>query len=226
MNKDIVVITGAGSGLGASLAVKMSELGKHVFLLGRTKEKLERTATLLSDEYSIETVDITSKSNVRKTFQKIIHDFGKIDYLVNNAGAGIFKFTDEITEDEVDLMIDTNLKGTIYCTQEVLETMKDKNAGCILNIVSASGQVAKETESVYSASKFGVRGFLEALSLELKETNIKVVSAYMGNMQTDLWKNVEPENNYMAPDDVAEIILDNLKERPNTTVTDITIMNQ
>ena len=226
MSKDIVVITGAGSGLGASIAVKMSEQGKHICLLGRTKEKLERTAGTLSGDSSIHVADITSKSNVKAVFQSIIEDYGTIDYLVNNAGAGIFKYAGEISEDEVDVMIDTNLKGTIYCTQAVLDTMQKENSGCIINIVSASGKVAKETESVYSASKFGVRGFIEALTLELKGMDIQVLGAYMGNMETDLWNHSEMNSSYMDPDEVAEIILDNLKERNNMKVTDVTILNQ
>lgn len=226
MVKEIAVITGAGSGLGAALARKYSEAGAYVCLLGRTKSKLEKVSQQLGNGSSIYEVDVTSKQSVKSVIEEIAHEHGRIDILINNAGVGIFKSADELSENEVDQMIDTNLKGTIYCTQEVLAEMKRQNSGSIINVVSASGKVAKETESVYSASKFGVRGFLEALTLELKGWDIHVLAAYMGNMKTDLWKNAEAGSNYMDPDDVAEIILDNLKKRTNTVVTDVTILNQ
>lgn len=226
MTKEIVVITGAGSGLGAALARKYSAEGAHVCLLGRTRSKLEKVSAQLGNESSIYEVDVSSKPGVESVMEKISSDHERIDILINNAGVGVFKLLDEMSENEVDQMIDINLKGTIYCTQEVLVKMKQQNSGCIINIVSASGKVAKEAESVYSASKFGVRGFLEALMLELKEWDIHVLAAYMGNMKTDLWKTEIGGNDYMDPEDVAEIIMDNLKKRPGTKVSEITILNQ
>lgn len=228
MEKDTVVITGAGSGLGASLAVKYSSIGSHVCLLGRTREKLVETSLKLENDCSIYEVDVTSRESVQRVMSNIIKERGTIDYLINNAGIGIFKLAEEIEEVEVDQMIDTNLKGTIYSTQAVLGKMKEQDKGCIVNIVSASGKEAKATESVYSASKFGVRGFSEAVALEVEDFNIQMLSAYMGNMDTELWKKEDLEKygeNYMDPDDVADIILDNLKKRKNTRVTDITILN-
>ncbi len=228
MVRETVVITGAGSGLGASLARKFSGIGYHVCLLGRTKATLMQTAESLHNECSIYEVDVTSKASVRDAITKIHRSRGSIEYLVNNAGVGYFKLVEDLAEEEIDQMIDTNLKGPIYCIQEVLEDMKKRNKGCIVNIVSGSGKVAKETESAYSASKFGLRGFLEAVSLEVKDFNIQLTSAYMGNMKTNLWEKDHPEtkmSTYMEPDDVAEIIIENLKPRKNLHVTDITIMN-
>lgn len=226
MQDKTVIITGAGSGLGASLARKFSQMGNHVCLLGRTRSKLESTASKLKHGHSIFEVDITSRDSVRTVMQKITEEIGSIDYLVNNAGAGIFKMADDLTENEVHRMIDTNLKGTIFCTQEVLGPMKENNGGYIVNIVSASGKTAKVTESVYSASKFGVRGFFEAVALEAEGSGIQILSAFMGNMKTGLWNEVDTDDTYMDPDDVADIILDNLKTRRHTMVTDVTILNQ
>ncbi|KXH83914.1 SDR family oxidoreductase [Sporosarcina sp. HYO08] len=227
-NGEIVVITGAGSGLGASLARKYSSHGTHVCLLGRTRSKLEKIASVLESDHSIYEVDISSKESVSKVFREIKIAHGSIDCLINNAGVGMFKDVGEITEEEIHQMIDINLKGTIFCTQEVLPVMKEQNSGSIVNIISGSGKVAKASETVYSASKFGVRGFSEALSEELKNTEIHIYGAYMGNMKTNLWEEGYSENqlaNYMNPDDVAEIIFENLKPRKHLRVTDITIMN-
>lgn len=228
MTEKTVVITGAGSGLGASLAKQFSVCGYHVCLLGRTQDKLIRTASKLKNDHSVYEVDVTSLTSVHHVMKKIQEARGSIDCLINNAGVGVFKYFGDLKPKEIDQMIDTNLKGTIYCTQEVLAGMKEKNRGTIVNIVSASGKVAKETESVYSASKFGVRGFSDALALELKNSGVQIFSVYMGNMKTDLWGDEHPEvqlNNYMDPDDVAEIIIENLKPRKHLYVTDVTILN-
>lgn len=220
-----VVITGAGSGLGASLAKKYSNLGYHVCLLGRTQTKLIRTAEALTNNYSIYEVDISSKKDVAKVMQLIKKEMGTIDVLINNAGVGTFDVTENLSEESIHQMIDINLKGTIFCTQEVLDDMKKRNQGYIVNIISLSGKRGKVTESVYSASKFGVRGFTESLALELEPTAVKVFGAYMGNMKTELWGGASTEETFMEPDDVADIILENIKPRKNILVEEVVIKN-
>jgi short-subunit dehydrogenase len=228
MKKTTVVITGAGSGLGASLARKYSELGYHVCLLGRTTAKLEKVASMLTGSCSIYKADVTSLGRVQEVLKDIIREHHVIDCLVNNAGIGIFKDLNELQEKEIQDMIDINLKGTIFCTQSVLSHMQQKNKGQIINIVSASGKQAKPTESVYSASKFGVRGFSEAVVAELAETNIKVFCAYMGNMKTDLWQedlSKETLEEFMNPDDIADLIVESTQTQDKLLVKEITVLN-
>ncbi|WP_442602226.1 SDR family oxidoreductase [Paenibacillus sp. KN14-4R] len=226
---NIVVITGAGSGLGAALAYKYSSLGYHICLLGRTKSKLEQTAKTLTHGYSIYEVDVSSKQQVAQIIQSIQGDLGPIQLLFNNAGVGYFDDAENLSEDSVHQMIDINLKGTIFCTQEVLKGMKDRNEGTIVNIVSTAGKEGKVTESVYCASKFGVRGFTESLTLELKKTAIHVFAVYMGGMKTEFWDGIfseEQTKKLMDPHDIADIIMDNIKPRKSLTVTEVVIKNQ
>ncbi|MBM4761236.1 SDR family oxidoreductase [Bacillus sp. B15-48] len=228
MNEKVVVITGAGSGLGASLAKKYSELGSHVCLLGRTRTNLERTAQTLVNGYSIYELDVTSKSEVDIVFQSIKENAGPIDLLINNAGLGVFDLAENIGEEAIHQMIDINLKGTIFCTQAVLPDMKERNQGKIANVISTAGIEGKVTESVYCASKFGVRGFTESLLVELKDSAVQVYAAYMGGMRTAFWDGIFSEEeikNLMDPDDVAEIIMDNIKPRKNLNVTEVVIKN-
>lgn len=225
----VVVITGAGSGLGSSLARKFSVMGYHVCLLGRTVEKLQKTAESLTNESSIFELDVSIKSEVSKVFHSIKEEVGEIDILINNAGTGTFDLTENIAEEAVHQMIDINLKGTIFCTQEVLPDMKKRNKGIIANIVSTAGIEGKVTESVYCASKFGVRGFSDSLFLELQDTQVKVYSAFMGGMKTEFWDGIYQEEeiqNLMDPDDVADIIIDNIKTRRNLVVKDVVIKNK
>ncbi|MGE7672908.1 SDR family oxidoreductase [Lysinibacillus sp. NPDC094403] len=229
MSKNIVVITGAGSGLGAALAKKYSSLGNHICLLGRTKSKLENTAKALTNGYSIYEVDVTSKQMVAQVIHSIQEDFGSIQLFINNAGVGYFDKAEDLNEDSVHQMIDINLKGTIFCTQEVLKGMKERNEGTIVNIVSTAGLEGKVTESVYCASKFGVRGFTESLALELSETSIHVCAVYMGGMSTEFWDGIFPEEKtktLMDPNDIADIIMENIKPRKALAVTEVVIKNK
>ncbi len=225
----VVVITGAGSGLGASLAKKYSDLGCHVCLLGRTSSNLNRTAEGLINSHSIYEVDVTSKSAVTKILDSIEAEIGAIDLLINNAGLGVFDLSENIKEESVHDMVDINLKGTIFCTQVVLPHMKKRNQGIIVNVVSTAGVEGKVNETVYCASKFGVRGFTESLALELNETGIRVFGAYMGGMKSAFWDGIFTEDkikDFMDPDDVADIIIENTKPRKNTLVTEVIIKNK
>lgn len=229
MTQQRIVITGAGSGLGKSLAKKLIRQGHHVFLLGRTEEKLKLVDEETNGKASVYTLDVSKKSDVSKTFQSIQKEHGPVDILINNAGTGSFSLAETITEHQVDAMIDINLKGTIFCTQEVLPTMKENSNGMIVNIVSTAGKVGKVNESVYCASKFGVRGFTESLFAELAQTNIKVFGVYMGGMRTEFWNGIfdeEQMKHLMDPDDVADIILENMKPRPYLNVEEVVIKNK
>src|SRR5699024_9879720 len=208
MSKKLAVITGAGSGLGASLARRFSDLEYHVALLGRNEHKLKKVGeTLKSDDFSVHSVDIADYSAVEATFKEINEQYGDVDVLVNNAGTGAFKLLEDISVDEINSMIDVNVKGTIYCTQQVLPSMKKNNAGVIANIVSTAGLVGKLNETVYCASKFG---------------------AYKGGMKTEFWKGIlqeEQKSGLMDPEDIADIIMANVKERKNLTVEQVVIKN-
>lgn len=222
-----VVITGAGSGLGASLAKKYHDAGYHVTLLGRTVEKLESISKDFT-YYAIYPLDVSSYTAVESTFNRIKEEIGTISILVNNAGVGFFDLAENLKPNQIDQMIDINLKGTIYCTQQVLGEMKAQNAGTILNIVSTAGVEGKATESAYCASKFGVKGFTESLLKELEDSAVHVHGIYMGGMKTPFWEGVIEEENtggLMHPDDVADIILANTKWRLNVSVPSVVIKN-
>lgn len=229
MSDQVVVITGAGSGLGASLARKYSQKGSHIVLLGRTKEKLEKVAAQLPNSCSTYTVDVSSKEQVTKVFATIQEEVGVVDLLINNAGVGSFALAEDIDQQSLDKMIDINLKGTIFCTQAVLGQMKTKNRGYIVNIVSTAGKEGKANESVYCASKFGVRGFTESLAVELRETPIHVIGVYMGGMKSEFWDGIfaqEQLEKLMDPDDIADIIIGNIEPRRFLTVDEIVIKNK
>lgn len=228
--KKHVVITGAGSGLGAALAYKYNKQGYFVTLIGRTKVKLEQVAeTFGNSAYAIYPLDVSSFHEVEKVFQQIRGEIQPIDILVNNAGVGHFALAEELSAEQVDQMIDVNLKGTIFCTQQVLGEMKERNAGSIINVISTAGVQGKVTESAYCASKFGARGFTESLIKELEDTNVQAHGIYMSGMKTPFWEGTLDDSDtegMMDPEDIADIILANTKIRPNISVPQVIIENK
>lgn len=222
-----IVITGAGSGLGASLARKYAAEGHFITLIGRNEGKLKQVAeTFPHQNFQLCPLDVSSYEAVAETFASLGQQGKPVDMLINNAGVGYFDLAENLTAQQVNDMIDINLKGTIFCTQQVLPVMKERDSGSIVNIVSTAGLTGKVTESVYCASKFGVKGFTESLLKELVETNIHLTAVYMGGMATPFWEGIIPEGNlgkFMQPDDVADIIINNIKERKNINVPQVVI---
>ncbi|MDV2886973.1 SDR family oxidoreductase [Alkalihalophilus pseudofirmus] len=229
MKKQVVAITGASSGLGAALAKLYGLKGAHVCLLGRSKEKLESSFNGQEGSYSAHALNIVNKEEVASVFHQLSEEFGEVDMLINNAGAGYFGPAEDLGKEELDTMLDVNVKGTIYPTQAVLPQMKKRNKGVIVNIVSTAGLVGKANESGYVASKFAVRGFTESLQAELSDTMIRISGIYMGGMDTPFWDGIfsdEKRKMLMQPKDVAEIIVHNLDERTNLSVDEVIIRNK
>src|SRR5699024_10570208 len=111
----------------------------HVTLTGRTQEKLELTAsTFNNSNYSIYVMDVSSYNDVRRTFEQITSEVQPIDVLINNAGIGHFDLSEHLKVEHINQMIDINLKGTIYCSQQVIKAMKKRNSGSIINITSTA----------------------------------------------------------------------------------------
>jgi len=227
MKDKIVVITGAGSGLGACIAKKFSGAGAKIVMLDISEDNMKKTAAELEGESFSYQLDISNKSQVDSVFGRIYDEVGTIDRLVNCAGVGIYDLAENLGENAVNTMIDINLKGTIYTTQAVLPKMKENNAGYIINVVSMSGVRVVATESVYCGSKFGVEGFSKSVALEVEGTDIRVSNFYMGNMATNLWKGSRADEmcKFIQPEDMADIIFENTQERSNLLIEEVRIKN-
>ncbi|HCQ88822.1 MULTISPECIES: SDR family NAD(P)-dependent oxidoreductase [unclassified Clostridium] len=203
-----ILITGAGSGLGAELAKCYGEDKNHIILVGRNKEKLAKILNEIiqmgaTAEYV--TCDISNPKSVEELGKYISENHITIDYLINNAGVGFFGPLGELTISEMDTMINVNIKGTILVTQKLLPCINQK----ILNIISTAGLRGKANETIYSASKFAVRGFTESLQKELADKDIKITAVYMGGMDTPFWEDstyVKDISKLKSPSEVAKEI--------------------
>ncbi|SDN32026.1 Short-chain dehydrogenase [Fictibacillus solisalsi] len=202
-----VIITGGGSGLGAALAEEYAKKYK-VILIGRTLNKLTLVKELVmqrGQQADCYACDVTSMEEVKRVFGQLFQQ-EDIHMLINNAGSGIFGPLEKFTEEDVNLLLDTNVKGTIYTTMTALPYLKDKAQGQIMNIISTAGLRGKVNESVYCASKFAVRGFTESLVKELDGTGISVTAVYMGGMDTPFWNDsdhVKDKSRFKTPEQVA-----------------------
>jgi len=181
-----ILVTGAGSGLGAELSKYYAEEKNHIILVGRTIEKLEKVANIITQKgASAECMvcDISNIDSVKELEKRISQNHTSIDYLINNAGVGFFGPIEKLNIHEMNMMIDINVKGTIMITQALLPYINER----ILNIISTAGLMGKAYEAAYAASKFAIRGFTESLQKELIDTRLKISAVYMGGMDTPFW---------------------------------------
>ncbi|BEP30032.1 SDR family NAD(P)-dependent oxidoreductase [Helicovermis profundi] len=183
MNK--VLITGAGSGLGKELALVYSE-NNEVILIGRNKEKLDRVKEIIEKnggKACAISLDITKANHIDDVLRIVENKYKSINTLVNCAGVGYFGPFKNIKDENINTMIDVNVKGTIMMTRKFIPIVKEK----IINIISTAGLKGKPNEAVYVASKFAIRGFSESLQNEYKDEKLKITAVYMGGMNTPFW---------------------------------------
>lgn len=202
-----VWITGAGTGLGRALAQVYARNDYKVFLSGRTAEYLQVTQNDIIKEGGKAEVlicDVTEQSSIREALKQM----DTLDVLINNAGLGHFGELSSYTEENIDQLLQTNVKGTILTTQLAVP-MLETTEGRVLNIISTAGLRGKKNESIYCASKFAVRGFTESLHKEWEDSRMKATAVYMGGMNTPFWNETDHVANpdqLKGPEIVAEQI--------------------
>lgn len=223
-----ILITGASSGLGYSLAKKFIIKGGNVvgtYRNRRSLEKLKNTLQKSSLKARLLSIkcDVRNETDIRNAVSQIEKSFGKIDILINNAGVRIESSVEEMTSKMWTEVINTNLTGSFLMTKHAIPLLKKAKNAVIINISSVRGLYGGKNLSAYSASKFGVIGFSQSIAEELKDDGIKVYSICPAAMDTDMIKNVKhniPQDKLIQPDKMAEIIYDiatNSKEPTGTT---------
>jgi short-subunit dehydrogenase len=194
MQNKVVVVVGATGGIGSALVPKLAESGAKLVLVARDADKLAELARNLEDDYDAEAIaiptDITKYVQVEAMVQKAIAQFGQIDVLVNAAGAGVMKQFLRIEPQELDQMLDLNLKGNFYTSQAVANVMKDRKIGHICNVIGILGKHPMAMAAAYCASKFGAIGFSKCMADELRRLGIKVTLFYFGGIDSPFWDNV------------------------------------
>ena len=205
--KPLAIVTGASTGIGKHISVKLSENNYHVILISRNKKKLQLVEKYIKDagnHCSIVCADIGNEASIEKISSKI--NINNIEVLVNNAGIGIFNAIQNISVSEWDEQIKTNLRGSFLMTKLVIDTMIKKQSGKIVFINSVAGLNPYPFSSAYVTSKYGLRGFSASLREELREHNIKVISIHPGAINTAFWNSAKVDfsrEDMLSPEDVA-----------------------
>ena len=235
-----VFITGASSGIGKATAYSFGKNGDNLVLCARRLERLEEIKKDIEEKYAVKVyiykLDVTIYENVADTVKEIIKTVGNIDILVNNAGLalGLDKFQNYSIND-MQTMIDTNIKGLLYVTREIIPYMVSKNSGHIINIGSTAGMYAYADGAVYCATKTAVKFLSDGIRIDTIDKNIKVTTIQPGIVETDFSEvrfhgdKAKAEKVYkgikaLKPEDIADITVYTANQPEHVQISDITIM--
>jgi len=223
LKNKIVFISGASSGIGMACAHAFAKEGANLILAARRKEKLEQLASELKKGFNTESkilsFDIQNHQETKTAFGSLPEEWKNVDVLINSAGLakGMQKLQEGDPEDW-DVMINTNIKGLLYLTREVLPYMVKRESGHIINLGSTAGHDVYPSGNVYCATKFAVNAISQSLRIDVLDKSIKVSSVDPGMVETEfslirfsgdadraknVYKGVEP----LTPQDVADAIL-------------------
>ncbi len=187
--KKIILITGISSGFGKEAARLLAEKGHTVY--GTVRKTAEQNSSV-----NYLTMDLTDTDSIKKAVSLIFEKEGRIDVLINNAGAHTGGPIETSPTEHIRLQIDTNFMGLVNITKEVLPFMRRQGRGTIINFSSIGGLMGLPFQGYYSASKFAIEGFSEALRMEVSQFNIKVILINPGDFHTS---NSANRRNYLAP---------------------------
>ncbi|ALJ03823.1 short-chain dehydrogenase [Pseudalgibacter alginicilyticus] len=176
----VVLITGGSSGIGKSIGEFLTEKGFKVYGTSRTPENYKNS------QFDILTLDVKKIETISQAVQEIIRKEGRLDVLINNAGAGITGPIEEIPDAEIKANFETNFFGPINVIKAVLPQMRKQKAGLILNITSIAGYMGLPYRGIYSASKGALELVTEAFRMELKEFNIQMTNVAPGDFATNI----------------------------------------
>ena len=201
-----ILVTGGNNGLGLDLCSSLLKDGHEVFAISKNINNLRKIQNI---NFKYFKVDIRKYKKVKDTFAQIKKKYKKFDILVNNAGIYSKSLLQKLSCGEIDRIIDTIVKGTIYVSKLMLMELLP-GPGKIIIINSVAGTHGIREETVYSASKFALRGFAESLQYELKNKKISITNIYPGGINTSLWnkKNVYNGNinKLLKTQDIIKII--------------------
>jgi short-subunit dehydrogenase len=199
--KKVILITGISSGFGAETARLLAEMGHIVY--GTIRRNCET-----SKKINIIRLDLTDSISIKKAVDTVIQNEGRIDVLINNAGMHTGGPIETIPSEYTKLQMDTSFYGLVHLTREILPFMRKQGGGMIINISSIGGLMGLPFQAFYSASKFAIEGFSEALRMEVKPFNIKVVVINPGDFHTN---NSANRRHFLSPTNDLDPYHDNFK---------------
>lgn len=199
-HKKVAVVTGSSTGIGLETSLALARNGFLTCATMRDLKKSVEIENITREEnlpIKIFEMNVDDDGSVNTAITKIVHEYGRIDFLVNNAGYGLFGAMEDFTMDEIKKQFETNVFGVMRVIRNVLPTMRQQKSGLIINVSSMSGLAGLPSQSVYSSTKFAVEGMSEALSYELEPFGIKMILIEPGVINTEFVQDlVLPSNKY------------------------------
>jgi NAD(P)-dependent dehydrogenase (short-subunit alcohol dehydrogenase family) len=202
-DKKVWLITGAGRGMGVDIAKAALAVGHAVVATGRNSEAVA-DAVGEADDILVVGLDITSLPSAKAAVQAAVDRFGRIDVLVNNAGNFYAGFFEELTPEQIERQLATNLGGPMNVTRAVLPVMRNQRSGKVVTISSLAGILGQEFCSAYAASKFGLEGWMESLRFEVEPFGIETTIVEPGFFRTELLTKESTAYAELSIDDYAE----------------------
>ncbi|MCB1079447.1 MAG: SDR family oxidoreductase [Verrucomicrobiae bacterium] len=228
IDESVTAITGAGRGIGLALARKLSSEGGRVVLLDQDADRLTgATRDLPSEQVLGVVVDVRDRIQLDEAVERTVRHFGKLDAWINNAGLARHMPVADYREEDLDLMMDVNLKGAVLGCQAALAVMVPQGHGRIVNVVSTAALRGIPTESFYCATKWALRGFTQALAEEVAPQGIAVSAILPGGVDTAFWDDAVdrqmPVSDFLTPDQVADAILSILRQDDRSVVRELVV---
>lgn len=190
LENQVAIVTGAGRGIGEAIAQRLAAEGARVACVSRSEANSARVAeginAVQADAARAYAVDVADRKAVAEVVEKIYADFGKVDILVNNAGVTRDGLTMRMSEEDWDIVLDTNLKGAFNFIQGVMRPMIKQRSGRIINIASVAGLMGNTGQANYAASKAGLVGLTKSIARELASRSITANAVAPGFIKTDM----------------------------------------
>ncbi|MGG3467251.1 SDR family oxidoreductase [Neobacillus pocheonensis] len=214
MLKDqVAIVTGASRGIGREIAVKLADQGMKLTLVGSSKQVSDTAAEL--KKMGFENVlpvqaDVSKEEDMLRVVQNTIDAYDSVDVLVNNAGVGFFKLTEDVTADEWKKVFEVNVQGVFLATKAVLPHMKEKRSGTIITISSDVARYTIPNGSAYTATKYAVQGFSGSVAQEVREYGIRVGTINPGMVDTYFAESTQglPEKkDWLKVEDIANAVV-------------------
>ncbi len=212
-SEPVAWITGAGRGIGRAIALRLAREGMTVGLTSRTTSELESVRAEVERSGGrafVAPADLRDADSVARAFEQVSARSQRIDVLVNNAGIGVFAPVSKLSLEDFDRMWQLNVRGAFLCTRLALPMMEKAGSGAIVNISSLAGKNAFVNGAGYAATKWALNGFSNCLRLEVRSSNIRVITIGPGSVATDFSSSASDParvNKILQPEDVAEALV-------------------
>ena len=221
LSGQIALVTGGGTGIGKAIAQAMHAEGAKIIIVGRKEEVLKEAQAELGSDVEIMSCDVTQEDQVKKVFENIMSNHGRLDILINNAGMAAKAKSYEMSYDLWKKVVDVNLNGAFLCARDAMKIMVNQKSGRIINIGSISGQMSRPENAPYTATKFAIEGLTRALALDGRDHGVAVSVIHPGNAATNIWKGREEvsEREGLIPlEDLGKLAVTMLTMSPNVNI--------